>query len=277
MSKHNRNREANKVDNGLIPNNAKIVIDDAVDNTGITLPEDALVEAQQDMINDTEVATIDVATTVETKETGETIVNYETVEVTKEEQPATDDKEVVIKDTQDTQDTQDDELSKLLENVKNTGLENLYKLLHAAKNTKDILAILESHEPDNINDKLFIIELKDICTQLLIDTNESINKVNSRLYSVIINTIRNREVLRFDILNIIFAIDNAGFEPSNLLRAVPFTNEAKTLVNYQQLVTILEVLSNKKTRKANSSQISNFRHLTIGQDSIAFIKEYYKL
>lgn len=274
MSKHNRNREANKVDNGLIPNNAKIVIDDAVDNTGITLPEDALVEAQQDMINDTEVATIDVATTVETKETGEIIVNYETVEVTKEEQPSTDDKEVVIKDTQD---TQDDELSKLLENVKNTGLENLYKLLHAAKNTKDILAILESHEPDNINDKLFIIELKDICTQLLIDTNESINKVNSRLYSVIINTIRNREVLRFDILNIIFAIDNAGFEPSNLLRAVPFTNEAKTLVNYQQLVTILEVLSNKKTRKANSSQISNFRHLTIGQDSIAFIKEYYKL
>lgn len=274
MSKHNRNREANKVDNGLIPNNAKIVIDDAVDNTGITLPEDALVEAQQDMINDTEVATIDVATAVETKETGEIIVNYETVEVTKEEQPATDDKEVVIKDTQD---TQDDELSKLLENVKNTGLENLYKLLHAAKNTKDILAILESHEPDNINDKLFIIELKDICTQLLIDTNESINKVNSRLYSVIINTIRNREVLRFDILNIIFAIDNAGFEPSNLLRAVPFTNEAKTLVNYQQLVTILEVLSNKKTRKANSSQISNFRHLTIGQDSIAFIKEYYKL
>lgn len=277
MSKHNRNREANKVDNGLIPNNAKIVIDDAVDNTGITLPEDALVEAQQDMINDTEVATIDVATTVETKETGELIVNYETVEVTKEEQPTTDDKEVVIKDTQDTQDTQDDELSKLLENVKNTGLENLYKLLHAAKNTKDILAILESHEPDNINDKLFIIELKDICTQLLIDTNESINKVNSRLYSVIINTIRNREVLRFDILNIIFAIDNVGFEPSNLLRAVPFTNEAKTLVNYQQLVTILEVLSNKKTRKANSSQISNFRHLTIGQDSIAFIKEYYKL
>ena len=277
MSKHNRNREANKVDNGLIPNNAKIVIDDAVDNTGITIPEDALVEAQQDMINDTEVATIDVATTVETKETGELIVSYETVEVTKEEQPATDDKEVVIKDTQDTQDTQDDELSKLLENVKNTGLENLYKLLHAAKNTKDILAILESHEPDNINDKLFIIELKDICTQLLIDTNESINKVNSRLYSVIINTIRNREVLRFDILNIIFAIDNAGFEPSNLLRAVPFTNEAKTLVNYQQLVTILEVLSNKKTRKANSSQISNFRHLTIGQDSIAFIKEYYKL
>lgn len=266
MSKHNRNRDVvRKEGDGLIPNNAEIIVDDK-DNTGIVLQEATQSEeigaalANEAMLNENTLG----GEKVEDEVAPEPIVN-------------TEDDAIVDQDTESDADLDNEELAKLLENVKNAGLGNLYKLLHAAKNTKDILAILVAHEPNDINDKLFILELKDICTQLLVNTNESINKVNSRLYSVLINTLRNKDVERFDILNIIFAIDNKGFEPSNLLRAVPFTHEAKTLVNYQQLVTILEVLSNKKTRKANSSQIANFRHLSIGEDAITFIKQYYKL
>lgn len=157
-----------------------------------------------------------------------------------------------------------------------TSLADLYKELHKI-DKKSITITLGRCTPSEDADKLFVAELKDINRLLLTDTNEDINKANLRMNALILTILKTKNELRFNILNIIFKLDDKRYEPSYLLRIISFTKNASVIQNYAQLISIIETLANPDTRKAKKASVSNFNYLTIDAESKQFLKQYYKI
>lgn len=155
-------------------------------------------------------------------------------------------------------------------------LEDLYKELHKI-DKKSITITLGRCIPSEDADKLFVAELKDINRLLLADTNEDINKANLRMNALILTILKTKNELRFNILNILFKLDDRRYEPSYLLRIISFTKNASVIQNYAQLISIIETLANPDTRKAKKASVSNFNYLTIDAESKQFLKQYYKI
>lgn len=157
-----------------------------------------------------------------------------------------------------------------------TSLADLYKELHKI-DKKSITKTLGRCTPSEDADKLFVAELKDINRLLLADTNEDINKANLRMNALILTILKTKNELRFNILNILFKLDDRRYEPSYLLRIISFTKNASVIQNYAQLISIIETLANPDTRKAKKASVSNFNYLTIDAESKQFLKQYYKI
>lgn len=157
-----------------------------------------------------------------------------------------------------------------------TSLADLYKELHKI-DKKSITITLGRCTPSEDADKLFVAELKDINRLLLTDTNEDINKANLRMNALILTILKTKNELRFNILNILFKLDDRRYEPSYLLRIISFTKNASVIQNYAQLISIIETLANPDTRKAKKATVSNFNYLTIDAESKQFLKQYYKI
>ena len=157
-----------------------------------------------------------------------------------------------------------------------TSLADLYKELHKI-DKKSITITLGRCTPSEDADKLFVAELKDINRLLLTDTNEDINKANLRMNALITTILKTKNELRFNILNILFKLDDKRYEPSYLLRIISFTKNATVIQNYAQLISIIETLANPDTRKAKKASVSNFNYLTIDAESKQFLKQYYKI
>ena len=157
-----------------------------------------------------------------------------------------------------------------------TSLADLYKELHKI-DKKSITITLGRCTPSEDADKLFVAELKDINRLLLTDTNEDINKANLRMNALITTILKTKNELRFNILNILFKLDDKRCEPSYLLRIISFTKNATVIQNYAQLISIIETLANPDTRKAKKASVSNFNYLTIDAESKQFLKQYYKI
>lgn len=157
-----------------------------------------------------------------------------------------------------------------------TSLADLYKELHKI-DKKSITITLGRCTPSEDADKLFVAELKDINRLLLADTNEDINKANLRMNALILTILKTKNELRFNILNILFRLDDKRYEPSYLLRIISFTKNASVIQNYAQLISIIETLANPDTRKAKKASVSNFNYLTIDAESKQFLKQYYKI
>ena len=157
-----------------------------------------------------------------------------------------------------------------------TSLADLYKELHKI-DKKSITITLGRCTPSEDADKLFVAELKDINRLLLTDTNEDINKANLRMNALILTILKTKNELRFNILNILFKLDDRRYEPSYLLRIISFTKNASVIQNYAQLISIIETLANPDTRKAKKASVSNFNYLTIDAESKQFLKQYYKI
>lgn len=157
-----------------------------------------------------------------------------------------------------------------------TSLADLYKELHKI-DKKSITITLGRCTPSEDADKLFVAELKDINRLLLTDTNEDINKANLRMNALILTILKTKNELRFNILNILFRLDDKRYEPSYLLRIISFTKNASVIQNYAQLISIIETLANPDTRKAKKATVSNFNYLTIDAESKQFLKQYYKI
>lgn len=157
-----------------------------------------------------------------------------------------------------------------------TSLADLYKELHKI-DKKSITITLGRCTPSEDADKLFVAELKDINRLLLTDTNEDINKANLRMNALILTILKTKNELRFNILNILFKLDDKRYEPSYLLRIISFTKNASVIQNYAQLISIIETLANPDTRKAKKASVSNFNYLTIDAESKQFLKQYYKI
>ena len=157
-----------------------------------------------------------------------------------------------------------------------TSLADLYKELHKI-DKKSITITLGRCTPSEDADKLFVAELKDINRLLLTDTNEDINKANLRMNALILTILKTKNELRFNILNILFRLDDKRYEPSYLLRIISFTKNASVIQNYAQLISIIETLANPDTRKAKKASVSNFNYLTIDAESKQFLKQYYKI
>lgn len=157
-----------------------------------------------------------------------------------------------------------------------TSLADLYKELHKI-DKKSITITLGRCVPVEDADKLFVAELKDINRLLLTDTNEDINKANLRMNALITTILKTKNELRFNILNILFKLDDKRYEPSYLLRIISFTKNVTVIQNYAQLISIIETLANPDTRKAKKASVSNFNYLTIDAESKQFLKQYYKI
>ena len=157
-----------------------------------------------------------------------------------------------------------------------TSLADLYKELHKI-DKKSITITLGRCTPSEDADKLFVAELKDINRLLLTDTNEDINKANLRMNALILTILKTKNELRFNILNILFRLDDKRYEPSYLLRIISFTKNASVIQNYAQLISVIETLANPDTRKAKKASVSNFNYLTIDVESKQFLKQYYKI
>lgn len=157
-----------------------------------------------------------------------------------------------------------------------TSLADLYKELHKI-DKKSITITLGRCTPSEDADKLFVAELKDINRLLLADTNEDINKANLRMNALILTILKTKNELRFNILNILFKLDDRRYEPSYLLRIISFTKNASVIQNYAQLISIIETLANPDARKAKKASVSNFNYLTIDAESKQFLKQYYKI
>lgn len=157
-----------------------------------------------------------------------------------------------------------------------TSLADLYKELHKI-DKKSITKTLGRCVPAEDADKLFVAELKDINRFLLADTNEDINKANLRMNSLILTILKTKNEMRFNILNILFKLDDRRYEPSYLLRIISFTKNATVIQNYAQLISIIETLANPDTRKNKKASVSNFNYLTIDAESKQFLKQYYKI
>ncbi len=169
-----------------------------------------------------------------------------------------------------------DESDETEELVVITSLADLYKELHKI-DKKSITITLGRCVPVEDADKLFVAELKDINRLLLTDTNEDINKANLRMNALITTILKTKNELRFNILNILFKLDDKRYEPSYLLRIISFTKNATVIQNYAQLISIIETLANPDTRKAKKASVSNFNYLTIDAESKQFLKQYYKI
>lgn len=158
-------------------------------------------------------------------------------------------------------------------------LDDFYKALFRLenKNVNGIQELLNSLVLKDAADKLFVAELKDIVRFLIANDLTNTNKANQRLNSLILRILESKDTLKFNIINKLFEIDNKVFEPSYLIRTIEFTRDLTTLLNYGQLITIIEVLANPETRVKNKSLVSNLTNLKLKEEALNFLKSYYKL
>ena len=156
-------------------------------------------------------------------------------------------------------------------------LDDFYKALFRLenKNVNGIQELLNSLVLKDAADKLFVAELKDIVRFLI--ANDLTNTANQRLNSLILRILESKDTLKFNIINKLFEIDNKVFEPSYLIRTIEFTRDLTTLLNYGQLITIIEVLANPETRVKNKSLVPNLTNLKLKEEPLNFLKSYYKL
>lgn len=142
-------------------------------------------------------------------------------------------------------------------------LDDFYKALFRLenKNVNGIQELLNSLVLKDAADKLFVAELKDIVRFLIANDLTNTNKANQRLNSLILRILESKDTLKFNIINKLFEIDNKVFEPSYLIRTIEFTRDLTTLLNYGQLITIIEVLANPETRVKNKSLVPNLTNL----------------
>lgn len=158
-------------------------------------------------------------------------------------------------------------------------LDDFYKALFRLenKNINGIQELLNSLVLKDATDKLFVAELKDIVRFLIANDLSNTNKANQRLNSLILRILESKDTLKFNIINKLFEIDNKIFEPSYLIRTIEFTRDLTTLLNYGQLITIIEVLANPETRVKNKSLVPNLTNLKLKEEPLNFLKSYYKL
>lgn len=158
-------------------------------------------------------------------------------------------------------------------------LDDFYKALFRLenKNVNGIQELLNSLVLKDAADKLFVAELKDIVRFLIANDLTNTNKANQRLNSLILRILESKDTLKFNIINKLFEIDNKVFEPSYLIRTIEFTRDLTTLLNYGQLITIIEVLANPETRVKNKSLVPNLTNLKLKEEVLNFLKSYYKL
>ena len=158
-------------------------------------------------------------------------------------------------------------------------LDDFYKALFRLenKNVNGIQELLNSLVLKYAADKLFVAELKDIVRFLIANDLTNTNKANQRLNSLILRILESKDTLKFNIINKLFEIDNKVFEPSYLIRTIEFTRDLTTLLNYGQLITIIEVLANPETRVKNKSLVPNLTNLKLKEEALNFLKSYYKL
>ena len=158
-------------------------------------------------------------------------------------------------------------------------LDDFYKALFRLenKNVNGIQELLNSLVLKDAADKLFVAELKDIVRFLIANDLTNTNKANQRLNSLILRILEFKDTLKFNIINKLFEIDNKVFEPSYLIRTIEFTRDLTTLLNYGQLITIIEVLANPETRVKNKSLVPNLTNLKLKEEALNFLKSYYKL
>jgi len=144
-------------------------------------------------------------------------------------------------------------------------LDDFYKALFRLenKNVNGIQELLNSLVLKDAADKLFVAELKDIVRFLIANDLTNTNKANQRLNSLILRILESKDTLKFNIINKLFEIDNKVFEPSYLIRTIEFTRDLTTLLNYGQLITIIEVLANPETRVKNKSLVPNLTNLKL--------------
>ena len=158
-------------------------------------------------------------------------------------------------------------------------LDDFYKALFRLenKNVNGIQELLNSLVLKDAADKLFVAELKDIVRFLIANDLTNTNKANQRLNSLILRILESKDTLKFNIINKLFEIDNKVFEPSYLIRTIEFTRDLTTVLNYGQLITIIEVLANPETRGKNKSLVPNLTNLKLKEEALNFLKSYYKL
>ena len=158
-------------------------------------------------------------------------------------------------------------------------LDDFYKALFRQenKNVNGIQELLNSLVLKDAADKLFVAELKDIVRFLIANDLTNTNKANQRLNSLILRILESKDTLKFNIINKLFEIDNKVFEPSYLIRTIEFTRDLTTVLNYGQLITIIEVLANPETRVKNKSLVPNLTNLKLKEEALNFLKSYYKL
>lgn len=158
-------------------------------------------------------------------------------------------------------------------------LDDFYKALFRLenKNVNGIQELLNSLALKDAADKLFVAELKDIVRFLIANDLTNTNKANQRLNSLILRILESKDTLKFNIINKLFEIDNKVFEPSYLIRTIEFTRDLTTVLNYGQLITIIEVLANPETRVKNKSLVPNLTNLKLKEEALNFLKSYYKL
>ena len=187
-----------------------------------------------------------------------------------------------VNDEEDTQvqDTETETKEELGEvSVEVGSLDDFYKALFRLenKNVNGIQELLNSLVLKDAADKLFVAELKDIVRFLIANDLTNTNKANQRLNSLILRILESKDTLKFNIINKLFEIDNKVFEPSYLIRTIEFTRDLTTLLNYGQLITIIEVLANPETRVKNKSLVPNLTNLKLKEEALNFLKSYYKL
>ena len=158
-------------------------------------------------------------------------------------------------------------------------LDDFYKALFRLenKNVNGIQELLNSLVLKDAADKLFVAELKDIVRFLIANDLTNTNKANQRLNSLILRILESKDTLKFNIINKLFEIDNKVFEPSYLIRTIEFTRDLTTVLNYGQLITIIEVLANPETRVKNKSLVPNLTNFKLKEEALNFLKSYYKL
>ena len=158
-------------------------------------------------------------------------------------------------------------------------LDDFYKALFRLenKNVNGIQELLNSLVLKDATDKLFVAELKDIVRFLIANDLTNTNKANQRLNSLILRILESKDTLKFNIINKLFEIDSKVFEPSYLIRTIEFTRDLTTVLNYGQLITIIEVLANPETRVKNKSLVPNLTNLKLKEEALNFLKSYYKL
>ena len=158
-------------------------------------------------------------------------------------------------------------------------LDDFYKALFRLenKNVNGIQELLNSLVLKDAADKLFVAELKDMVRFLIANDLTNTNKANQRLNSLILRILESKDTLKFNIINKLFEIDNKVFEPSYLIRTIEFTRDLTTVLNYGQLITIIEVLANPETRVKNKSLVPNLTNLKLKEEALNFLKSYYKL
>ena len=190
------------------------------------------------------------------------------------------DTQVNDKDLNQLQDTETETKEELGEvSVEVGSLDDFYKALFRLenKNVNGIQELLNSLVLKDAADKLFVAELKDIVRFLIANDLTNTNKANQRLNSLILRILESKDTLKFNIINKLFEIDNKVFEPSYLIRTIEFTRDLTTLLNYGQLITIIEVLANPETRVKNKSLVPNLTNLKLKEEALNFLKSYYKL